>query len=83
MARNFGQTSMRGEPSIVTLKPLHALNSQAMRSRTMRVEAISGSAATASAMTSTATPIAHTPRRIRDDGISPRMLRCRQIARRV
>jgi hypothetical protein len=78
IARKFGHTSIRGEPSMVTLKPLHALISQAMRSRTIRVEAISGRAATTSAMTSTTTPIAHIPRRIKGDGISPRMLSFRQ-----
>jgi hypothetical protein len=78
IARKFGQTSIRGEPSMATRKPLHALISQAMRSRTIRVEAISGSAATISAMTITAVPIAQTPRRIKGDGISPRMLSFRQ-----
>ena len=68
---------------MATRKPLQALISQAMRSRTMRVEAISGSVATTRAMTITAAPIAHTPRRIKDDGISPYMLAFRLIAQGV
>ena len=40
MARNLGQTSICGVPSIATRKPLQALISQAMRSRTIRVDAI-------------------------------------------
>jgi hypothetical protein len=63
---------------MVTLKPLQALISHAMRSRTIRVEAINGKAATTSATTVTAAPIAHIPRRIKGDGISPRMLPFRQ-----
>jgi len=59
---------------MVTLKPLQALISHAIRSRTMRVDAMSGSAATTSAATITAAPIAHIPRRIKEDGILPCML---------